>query len=137
MVRNGLTHTREKIEKVLQIPAPERGKDLKSFHGVAVLLYDHIMNYAIIVHPLHLMLKNYSRERRLVWTQEGLDAFEAVKIAINNCSLLYFIDDVSPEPIAFVSKSLSEQEIRWSTIEKECYAIVYSCLLYTSPSPRD
>ena len=55
------------------------------------------MNYAIIVHPLHLMmLKNYSRERRLVWTQEGLDAFEAITTAINNCSLLYFIDDVSP-----------------------------------------
>ena len=96
MNEKGLTHTREKIEKVLQIPAPERGKDLKSFLGVAVYLCDHIMNYAIIVHPLHLMLKNYSRERRLVWTQEGLDAFEAIKTAINNCSLLYFIDDISP-----------------------------------------
>ena len=29
-------------------------------------------------------------------------------------------------PIAFISKSLSEAEINWSTIEKECYAIVYS-----------
>ena len=96
MNKNGLTHAREKIEQVLQIPAPERGKDLKSFLEVAVYLCDHIMNYAIIVHPLHLMLKNYSRERRLVWTQEGLDAFEAIKTAINNCSLLYFIDDVSP-----------------------------------------
>ena len=65
--------------------------------------------------------------------------------------MLYFIDDVNEiklytdasdfgiggylcqiidgkeVPIAFISKSLSEQEINWSTIEKECYAIVY-CL---------
>ena len=30
------------------------------------------------------------------------------------------------KPIAFVSHGLSHQEIRWSTIEKECYAIVYT-----------
>ena len=33
---HGLTHTRERIDKVLQIPPPEKGKDLKSFLGVAV-----------------------------------------------------------------------------------------------------
>ena len=70
----------------------------------------------------------------------GRDAFDAIKVAINKCTLLYFIDDVSPiklftdasdfgigaylcqivdgkeYPIAFVSKSLAEQEINWSTI---------------------
>ena len=30
-------------------------------------------------------------------------------------------------PVAFVSKMLSDQEIRWNTTEKEAYAIVY-CL---------
>jgi hypothetical protein len=148
---NGLTHTREKIDKILQIPPPTLGKDLKSFLGVAIWVCDHIQNYSTIVRPLHLMMKNYSRERRLVWTQEARDAFEELKTAINNCTLLYFIDEVSEIklytdasdfgvggylcqlikekelPIAFVSHSLSEQEINWSTIEKECYAIVF-CL---------
>ena len=77
--KEGLTHTREKIEKVLQIPPPEKGKDLKSFLGVVVYVCDHIKNYAMIVHPLHLMLKNYSRERRLVWTQEAKDALKLSK----------------------------------------------------------
>ena len=147
----GLGHTREKIDKILQIPPPTLGKDLKSFLGVAIWVCDHIPNYSTIVRPLHQMLKNYSRERRLVWTQEARDAFEELKTAINNCTLLYFIDDISEiklytdasdfgiggylcqiieekeVPIAFVSHSLSEQEINWSTIEKECYAIVF-CL---------
>jgi hypothetical protein len=60
----GLTHTRERLDKVLQIPPPEKGKDLKSFLGVAVYVCDHIRNYATKVHPLHVMLKDYSRERR-------------------------------------------------------------------------
>ena len=147
----GLSHTREKLDKILQIPPPTLGKDLKSFLGVAIWVCDHIRNYSTIVHPLHQMIKNYSRERRLVWTQEARDAFEELKIAINGCTLLYFLDEVSEIklytdasdfgiggflcqlvggkelPIAFVSHSLSEQEINWSTIEKECYAIVF-CL---------
>ena len=110
------------------------------------------MNYATIVHPLHLLLKDYNRERRLVWTQEARVAFEEIKAAINLCTVLYFLDEVSPIklytdasdfgillggylcqiidgkelPIAFISHSLSGQEINWSTIENECYAIVYS-----------
>ena len=75
----GLSHTREKIEKVLQIPPPEKGKDLKPFLGLAVYVCEHIRNYATIVHPLHAMLNDYSRKRRLVWTQEGRDAFEEIK----------------------------------------------------------
>jgi len=46
----GLTHTRERLDKVLQIPPPEKGKDLKSFLGVAVYVCDHIRNYATKVH---------------------------------------------------------------------------------------
>ena len=147
-----MTFTREKIEKVLQIPPCELGGDLKSYLGVAVYFIDHIRDYATLVVPLHRMLKAYKRDRKLAWTEEGRVAFEAIKDAINNCTLLYFIDDISPielytdasdfgiggylcqikdgkeYPIAFVSHGLSEQEIRWSTIEKECYAIVYSLL---------
>ena len=117
---------------------------------MAVYFIDHIRDYATKVVPLHKMLKDYKRDRKLVWTEEGRIAFEEIKEAVNNCTTLYFIDDFSPivlytdasdfgiggylcqirdgkeHPIAFVSHGLSEQEIRWSTIEKECYAVVYS-----------
>ena len=123
---------------------------MKSFLGVAVYFIDHIRNYTTLVHPLHKMLKDYNKNRKLIWTPEAILAFETVKEEINLCTTLYFIDDVSPillytdasdygigaylcqviagkeVPIAFVSHGLSEQEIRWSTIEKECYAIVYA-----------
>ena len=134
----------------MQIDTPTLGKDLKSCLGVAVYFIDHIRNYATVVRPLHLMLHDYDRSRRLIWTEEGRVAFHAIKDAINNCTTLFFIDDHSPavlttdasdfgiggylsqivegieRPIAFVSHGLSQQEIHWSTIEKECYAIVYT-----------
>ena len=45
----GLSHTREKLDKILQIPPPTLGKDLKSFLGVAIWVCDHIRNYSTIV----------------------------------------------------------------------------------------
>jgi hypothetical protein len=146
----GMSFSRERIEKVLDITEPILGKDLKSFLGVAVYFIDHIRNYSSIVRPLHQMLHNYERNRRLQWTQEGRDAFNDIKKAINELPTLFFLNDKDPIilmtdasdfgvggyltqivdgkelPIAFVSKSLTPVEVRWSTIEKECYAIVYT-----------
>ena len=124
---------------MLQISPCIYGKDLKSFLGVAVYFIDHIRNYATLVHPLHKMLKDYNKDRKLIRTPEAILACETVKEEINLCTTLYFIDDVSPillytdasdygigaylfqiiegkeVLIAFVSHGLSEQEIRWST----------------------
>jgi hypothetical protein len=93
---HGLTFSRDKIDKVLQIDTPVLGKDLKSFLGVAVYFIDHIQNYASIVAPLHAMLHDYDRNRRLVWTEPGRVAFHQIKESINNCTTLFFIDDHSP-----------------------------------------
>ena len=74
-----------------------------------------------------------------------------MKKAINECPKLFFVKDGSPiflhtdasdfgvggylfqvvdgeeQPIAFVSKMLTKEEQRWTTTEKEAFAIVY-CL---------
>ena len=148
--QEGMSFSREKIEKVLCIPEPIYGKEMKSFLGVAGYFHDHIKNYATVVRPLQKMIDNYERNRKLVWTEAGRVAFHAIKQAINDCPTLFFLDDHSPifmhtdasdygiggyvfqivngveKPIAFMSKMLSEQEMRWNTTEKEAYAIVYA-----------
>jgi transposase InsO family protein len=89
---------------------------------------------------------------KLVWTQNLITSFNSLKEAISNCTTLYFLDDKAPitlhtdasdygiggylfqtidnidRPIAFVSKSLSKPQLRWSVIQKEAYAIYHSCI---------
>ena len=50
------------------------------------------------------------------------------------------LENMSHEPLAFLSGSFKGSQLRWATVDKEGFAIVNtfrSCLLYTSPSPRD
>jgi transposase InsO family protein len=148
--KDGLHFTREKIEKVLQIPEPTVGKQLKSFLGVAVWFIEHIEHYSDLARPLHQMLKDYDKKRVLKWTEEGRTAFHALKEAVNNCPMLYFVDDTSPifvetdasdygvggvcyqvvdgkrKYIAFASHGLTGAELNWSVPHKEMYGIVYT-----------
>ena len=45
--------------------------------------------------------------------------------------LFQTVDGVNP-PIAFVSKSLTSAQLRWSVIQKEAYGIYYSCMYLES-----
>ena len=92
----------------------------------------------------------YQRRKKLVWTEETIAAFDALRLAIHECPKLFFLQlsglihlytDASDfgigayltqiiegleYPIAFISKTLNASQRRWSTPEKECYAIYYS-----------
>ena len=144
----GLSFSTEKLNEVLAIEPPTYAKELRSFLGLVSYFRDHIHNLATIAKPLQDMITDYEKKRKLVWTPEAIQAFNDVKEKIRSCPKLFFIDDNAPvflhtdasdygigaylfqvldgseQPIAFMSKTLSTEEIKWSTIEKECYAIV-------------
>ena len=146
----GLSFSTEKLNEVLAIQPPTYAKELRSFLGLASYFRDHINNLATIAKPLQDMIVDYEKKRKLVWTPEAEQAFTNVKDAIKRCPKLFFMDDNAPiylhtdasdygigaylfqiidgieQPIAFMSKTLSAEELKWSTIEKECYAIVFS-----------
>ena len=146
----GLSFSAEKLDAVLAIPPPEYSKELRSFLGLASYFRDHLDNYAIKAKPLQEMLSDYDKKKKLIWTPEGKQAFEDVKDSIRKCPKLFFMNDDAPiflhtdasdygigaylfqvidgkeYPIQFMSKTLTAEEIKWSTIEKECYAIVYA-----------
>jgi hypothetical protein len=93
--------------------------------------------------------------KQLTWTNEGHLAFERLKALVNVCPKLYFIDyalriilytdsseyahgaylcqlrplpneGVVEEPIRFLEGIFYGPQTRWSTIEKEAYAIFYA-----------
>lgn len=146
----GLSFSSEKLDAVLAIPPPTYSKDLRSFLGLASYFRDHLENFAIKAKPLQDMLSDYDKKKKLVWTPESEKAFEDIRDSIRKCPKLFFMDDNAPiylhtdasdygigaylfqivdgkeYPIQFMSKTLTADEIKWSTIEKECYAIVYA-----------
>ena len=85
--------------------------------------------------------------KHIIWTPEAERSFEQIKERINNCPKLFFASEDLPiflhtdasdyaigaylfqikegkeVPIRFLSKTLAGAQLRWSTIEKECFAI--------------
>jgi hypothetical protein len=49
------------------------------------------------VQPLFDFIKDYDRNRRIVWTKKGEAAFDDIRMAIHQCPRLFFMDDVSPK----------------------------------------
>ena len=84
--------------------------------------------------------------KKLIWTDEAIEAFCYCRVAVSNCQELYFLEHtVSPilqtdaswsivnhqvRVIRFFSKSLVGSRLNWSAREKECYGIYYGVKLF-------
>jgi hypothetical protein len=150
---HGMSFSEEKILRVLDFQKPTTYKELKSFLGLANYFRDHIRNHSILAQPLQNMIPNYTKKSHshmLVCTDETVKAFDEIKNAISTCPKLFFINNYAPihlhtdasdygigaylyqiednieQPVVFISKSLAREQLRWSTPEKEAYAIVYA-----------
>lgn len=152
---DGISMSEEKIDKVKTFQKPQTGRTLRSFIGLANYFRDHIANLSWILKPLYTASQNVKKYARIRWTNEMEMAFNQVKDAIASCPKLYHLDGDLPLvlqtdacdygigaylfqlketergnkeqlPIFFISKALSGPQLRWSTAEKEAYAIFYA-----------
>jgi hypothetical protein len=149
---HGKHFTREKLSKVMEWVMPTSQRQMKSFLGVANYFRGAVRKFVDLATPLSNATRNYSPLRKIEWTEEMRSAFVELKLAIDQCPILawllpghitvlctdacqygvggylYQLVNGKEVPIAFVSKALSPTQIhKWSTIEKEGYAIFY-CL---------
>ena len=72
------------------------GKQLKSFLGTVNYLRDFVRNHSIIIKPLHDLIANYDKTRRIVWTPETTAAFHEMKLQVSRCSTMHFMSDTAP-----------------------------------------
>ena len=92
----GLQISRTKIQSVLDFPLPTVSKQLKSFLGTASYLRDFVKGYSTLSQPLHQLLTDYDKTRRVVWTPESTAAFHEMKLAISKCTTMHFMSDTGP-----------------------------------------
>ena len=148
----GMHFSRSKLDSVYNFKQPIYAAQMKSFLGLANYFRDHIRNYSELARPLQDMIgmNPYHRRNKLQWDDELVAAYEKLKAMIHECPKLFFIDENSAVhlytdasdygigaflcqiingkevPIAFISKSLNKSQRKWSTPEKECFAIFYA-----------
>ena len=148
----GITMSQKQIKGVMDFPRPLNNTQLRSYLGFVNYFRDHVPNHSNVVAPLHKMIDHSAKKQsKLIWTVEGITAFEHVKQLISRSPMLYFIHDTAPitlmtdasdygvggylyqevdnqkQLVALVSKALTPSQLRWSVIQKEAYGIFFCC----------
>jgi len=150
----GMTFTPEKLKQVATMPLPTTKGELKSFLGMGGYFRMHLPDWETSTRKLNDILEGYvkkSSKAIITWTDELQQQFAECQKQILECRKLYYeiegapirvytdasdygigayLCQVMPDgteiPIEFISKTLTKAEQRWSTYEKEAYAIFYS-----------
>lgn len=143
----------KKLEAVDKFPVPKNPKNIKQFLGLAGYYRRFIPNFSKVAKPLTDLLK---KDIKFQWTDLQNKAFNTLKKALCDQPILqypnfeeefiittdasaYAIGGVLSQgkvgkdlPISYASRILNPAEQKYSTIEKECLAIVY-CISFFRP----
>ena len=149
-VGNGAVHpTEEKIDAINRIVPPTTKKQVRSFIGTMNFYRRFIPHFSEIALPL-TDLTTKDKSNKVKWLQDHQIAFDKLKQCITHYPVLrspnfdkvfYLQTDASDRgigavllqedcgirhPVMYISKKLNSAEEAYSTIEKECLAIVKS-----------
>jgi len=142
----GVEMQKEKVEGVLNWPAPRNIKEVQKFLGLANYYRRFIKNFARIVAPLHVLVR---KEQKWKWEKEQKEAFKELKTGFTTEPILAILDidreirveadasDYATEgvlstkcedgkwrPVAFISKSLNTIEQNYEIHDKEMLAVI-------------
>ncbi|KFM71645.1 Retrovirus-related Pol polyprotein from transposon 17.6, partial [Stegodyphus mimosarum] len=140
----------EKLEVIKILKPPRTKKALRSVLGLYNYYREYVPNYAKIARPLTDLTRK-SIPNDIPWGSEAEKAFKELKDALCTASSLYTPDIRKPfeintdasligigacllqrdeygkaRPITFASQKLTSAQSKWSTIEREAYAIIWA-----------
>lgn len=151
--KDGIRPMPERVEPIQKCELPKTVKELQRFLGLLNYYRRAVKHAAHVQAPLNEMLKGNKgkRNRRLDWSEDQKSAFEACKTQLSEATLLAHPDpeahltlytdasdtaigatlnqlrktenEPSLEPLAFFSSKLSTAQKKWSTFDRELYAI--------------
>ena len=139
----------KKVNKILAIPTPTTKKQVRSLLGLLGFYRRYVPNFASLTAPISDLTKDV-KSRSISWTPECEDALRKIKEIFSSFPVLQLprLDepfvlrtDASStglgavllqelegtfHPVCFASRKLLDRETRYSTIERECLAIVWA-----------
>ena len=152
--KEGLKIDDERIEAISKIPRPTTVTQVRSFLGMTGYLRKFIPHYSEISRPL----VDLTRKRAIFqWSPEKEKAFQSLKSILKSNKVLklfdvnqtsYLFTDASDrffggilmqksesgdlQPVFYISHQFNSAQRKYSTIEKELYAIFF-CLMRLKP----
>lgn len=145
--RDGLTVDPDKVQPILEYPAPRNIKQLRRLLGMSSWYRRFIPQFATLSEPLTRLLR---KNQRWEWTEDQVRAFEQIRSHLVAAPTLSCPDFSTPfslqtdassvgigavltqtvngteNVIAFASRALSDPERKYSVTEQECLAVVWA-----------
>jgi hypothetical protein len=132
----------DKVEVIKNWPSPKSIFEVQRFHRLASFYMTFIRNFSGISAPMMDTVKK--RHKSFHWTEEAEKSFNFLKRKITEQPILVLLDfkktfqvkcDASgfaigaflsqeDRPIAYLSEKMNEAKIKYSTYDKEFYAII-------------
>lgn len=146
--QDGIRPKQDKMKAILNAPSPTDITSLKAYTGLLNFYGSFIRNLSIRLAPLYELSKTGND---FIWTKEHEHIFQESKKWLNECNLLVHYDQRKPigivcdasaygvggvlfhieangqeRPIKFISSTLSETERKYSQIEREALAVIFT-----------
>jgi cleavage and polyadenylation specificity factor subunit 1 len=141
----GVRPTPDKVDDLLKMPPPRSITELRRFIGMINFYHRFVPHLAGVLRPLHDLVNK--RKREFHWSAEHATAYDLAKSGLASASLLAFprsnvvtqvAADASDDavgaviqqyqagrwvPIAYHSRKMSTSQLKWSTGDKELFAL--------------
>nr|GFB20482.1 DNA-directed DNA polymerase [Tanacetum cinerariifolium] len=145
--KSGIEVDRAKVDVIAKLPHPTNVKGVRSFLGHAGFYRRFIQDFSKIA---RLMTHLLEKETPFVFSKECVNAFDTLKKKLTKAPILVVLDwnlpfelmcDASDfaigavlgqcktkhfQPIHYASKTMTEAQIHYTTIEKEMLVVVYA-----------
>ena len=140
-----------KVESIRTLAPPTNVKECRSFVAMCSHYCRFVPNFAKISEPIVALTKKHARFK---WTKQCQEALDLMKESLTVIPLLSYPDpnkrfilytdasdtcigavlcqeyteggETFEKPVYFISHKLNKSQINYSTVEKECFGIMYS-----------